>query len=74
MTTIPLLDGEKADLAEEAQDVLGEYADGWLDAPVTVQPESGEFVTRRDLIAKDDPSLNEQFRDELRRIKYGLFS
>jgi Protein of unknown function (DUF2384) len=63
-----LLEGEKADLIEEAKAVLGADADPWLDAP---NYQLGGEKPRK-LISSGD-SVKQQFvRDLLRAIKHGM--
>lgn len=66
----PLPDGEKADLIEEAQDVLGELAQEWLDT------ENSHFggMKPRDLIESGDPTKQQFVRNILRAVRYGVFS
>ena len=65
-----LLEGEKADLVEEAEDVLGEWAQPWLDT------ENAHFggMTPRELIQSGDPAKQQLVRNKLRAVKYGVFS
>jgi hypothetical protein len=66
----PLLDGEKADLVEEAEDVLGEWAPSWLDT------ENAHFggMTPREFIQSGDPAKQQLVRNKLRAVKCGSFS
>lgn len=64
-----LLDGEKADLIDEARDVLGEdEAEGWLDAR---NYQLGGYKPR-DLICSGDSAKEQLVRDLLRSIKHGM--
>lgn len=63
-----LLEGEKADLTEEAVAVLGSGADVWLDTPNYQL--GGEKP--RDLIISGDTVKQQFVRDLLRAIKHGM--
>jgi uncharacterized protein (DUF2384 family) len=71
MTTqaFQLLDGEKADLIEEARDVLGDdEAESWFDLK---NYQLGGHKPR-DLICSGDSAKEQLVRDLLRSIKHGM--
>ena len=63
-----LLEGEKADLLEEAEAVLGNVAEAWLDAH---NLQLGG-VRPRELIESRNPKKQQLVRDLLRAIKHGM--
>jgi antitoxin Xre/MbcA/ParS-like protein len=66
--TSDLLEGEKANLAEEAQAVLGDAADTWLDSP-SYQLGGAK---PRELISSGNAKKQQFVRDLLRAIKHGM--
>ena len=63
-----LLEGEKADLVEEARAVLGDLAESWLDS------RNYQFAGEkpRELIQSGDTRKQQFVRDLLRAIKHGM--
>ena len=77
---VALLPFESKNLLVEAQDVLGDDADRWLDAPFVASSDSALspadpsslWKTRRDVIAGTDEELKKLIREELRRVRLGI--
>jgi hypothetical protein len=71
-----LLPDESDDLIQEAQDVLGDQADAWLNQPIGVDAGSpeGQTVTRRQFAESEDGRKRDFLRNQLRAIKHGMFS
>lgn len=65
-----LLPGEKNTLIEDAEDLLGDQAQQWLDT------ENVRFggKTPREMIESGDPRNQQFVRDLLRAARYGVFS
>jgi hypothetical protein len=65
-----LLPGERADLIEEAREVLGDDADWWLES----ENRWLSLSKPRELIESGEPEKQQRVRTLLRQIKAGIFT